>query len=199
MERMILKPEQETKKLWKLIWGIVFALGLLPGLVPAVLVPFPESLILWGYAALWTIILLLILAWIEPFYRSIEYVIDEDAVGGKRGVFWRRRTTVPYEKITNVDISQGPLERTFNIGKVHLQTAGAGGQQGAVAELKLVGIRDTEGVKETVMARVKAARPSGPQAAPAASAAPGEGEGQVLAQILEQLRAIRQALEGQER
>jgi len=199
MEPVILKPEQETKKLWKLIWGIVFALGLLPGLVPAVLVPFPASLVFWSYAGVWTIISLLILAWMEPFYRSIEYVIDEDAVGGKRGVFWRRRTMVPYEKITNVDVSQGPLERTFNIGKVHLQTAGAGGQQGAVAELRLVGIRDTEGVKETVMARVRAARSSGSQAAPASSATPGEGEGEVLAQILAELRAIRHALEGQGR
>jgi len=49
------------------------------------------------------------------------------------------------------------------------------------------------------MARVKAARASGPQAAPSPSAAPAKGEGEVLAQILQELRAIRQALEGQGR
>ncbi|MFQ5917784.1 MAG: PH domain-containing protein [Candidatus Binatia bacterium] len=68
-----------------------------------------------------------ILLWIPAFYKSLEYIIDSDSVKIRKGVFWRKRVAVPYQKITNVDITQGPVQRMFNIGTIHVQTAGAGG------------------------------------------------------------------------
>ena len=70
-----------------------------------------------------------------------------------RGVFWKKNITVPFTKITNVDVTQGPLQRLFNIGTINVQTAGAGGAQGARPELVFVGTRDLEGIKETIMER----------------------------------------------
>ena len=87
------------------------------------------------------IIMLAVLAWIGAFYRSLEYVINADAVRAKKGVFWRRHVTVPYTKVTNIDVTQGPLERAFGVGRVHVQTAGASGPQTPQSELRMVGIR----------------------------------------------------------
>lgn len=193
MEPLVVKPEKELKALWQVYWAIWFIVLVVPGLILALAIQFPENIIFWSYAALCSIIMLLILLWITPFYRSLEYVIDADAVRGEKGVFWRRRTSVPYAKITNIDISQGPVERAFGIGKVHVQTAGAGGQQGARAELKVVGVRDLDGTKDAIMARVREWAPS---AAAGAGAEGGEeGSRELLARMLEELAAIRQVLE----
>jgi uncharacterized membrane protein YdbT with pleckstrin-like domain len=67
------------------------------------------------------------------------------------GVFWKRRATVPYTKVTNVDTTQGPLERYFGFGSVHVQTAGAGGAQGAKAEVCLAGIKEFSQLKDIVL------------------------------------------------
>lgn len=100
-------------------------------------------------------ILLLVLLWIPAFFRSLEYSIDTDAVSGKKGVFWRKTVTIPYYKITNIDITQGPVQRWLGIGTIHCQTAGFAGPQGQRAELRLLGLKDLEGVKEMIRANVK--------------------------------------------
>jgi membrane protein YdbS with pleckstrin-like domain len=124
MDPLVVKPEPEQKTMWFLGWTLLFVLGLLAWLV------------LWfavgGYgfaicAAGWVVVLLPFLPWIPSYYRSLEYAIGEDSVVMKKGVFWRKRVTVPYGKITNVDVTQGPVQRHFNIGTVHVQTAGASG------------------------------------------------------------------------
>jgi len=80
---------------------------------------------------LWLLVMLLIRVWWIPlYYDSISYAIEDDAVRGQSGVFWKRYVTVPFVKITNINITQGPLQRVYDIGTIHIQTAGAGGNQG---------------------------------------------------------------------
>jgi membrane protein YdbS with pleckstrin-like domain len=92
--------------------------------------------------------------WIPAYYASIRYWIQPESVKAARGVFWKKISTVPYHKITNIDITQGPLQRAFGIGTIHLQTAGASGSQGGQAELLIYGIKDLDGIKEMIMASV---------------------------------------------
>jgi membrane protein YdbS with pleckstrin-like domain len=76
-------------------------------------------------------------------------------------VFWQKRVTVPYAKITNIDVTQGPLQRSFDIGTIRVQTAGAGGAQGEQAEMVLWGLRDLEEVQNQIMRRVDGCAASG--------------------------------------
>ena len=96
------------------------------------------------------IIWLFVLPYIQAFFRSLEYSINSDSISGKKGVFWKKTTTIPYYKITNIDITQGPLQRMYKISNIHCQTAGVAGPQGKKAELLMLGIRDFLGVKETI-------------------------------------------------
>ena len=105
-----------------------------------------------------------------------------------RGVFWRRNVSIPYTKITNVDISQGPLQRRFDIGTIHVQTAGAGGAQGALAELRMPGIRDLDGLRDVIMEKVKA------HAARFDGTAHSDTKSDLLAQMAKEVTAIRKAL-----
>ena len=79
------------------------------------------------------------------------------------------------------------------MGHIHCQTAGAGGQQGARAELKMEGIRNLEALKDAIMERVRDSAAVGIEG-PGRKMAPGE-EKDTWGQMLSELRAIRKALE----
>lgn len=195
MERIELKPEKEQMVMWFIGWGIPAVIGviiwsLIILYVPATEVPkFVWILCLAAFA----IVMAPIAIWIPAFYRSLKYAIENDCIKMVKGVFWKKNITVPFTKITNVDVTQGPLQRLFNIGTINVQTAGAGGAQGARPELVFVGIRDLEGIKETIMERVRgriAKSDEEPE-----ETLPDKKQPEVLSQILQELSTIRQLLE----
>ena len=191
MEPILVKPEKEQKTLWFVGWAIPFILGLA---LWVILLLFTIDKLFFGLCAVgWLILMMPILLWMPAFYRSLEYVIDIDCVRMKKGVFWRKRVTVPYPKITNVDVTQGPVQRMFNIGIIRVQTAGAGGAQGAKAELRLLGVRDLEGLKDTIMERVRSYTIS--RSEEVKKEVVDESNSEVLRHMLKELTTIREVLE----
>jgi membrane protein YdbS with pleckstrin-like domain len=189
MNTLTLQPEQDQRTLWYVIWIIIFAIGM-----PVLLLLLLANAVVFGLLlVLWLLVMVLIVLWIPAYYRSISYAIEDDAVRGQAGVFWKRYVTVPFAKITNIDVTQGPLQRAFNIGTIHVQTAGAGASQGARAELRLVGIRQLEGIKETIRERIRT-YDSGKAERQAAEPPGGKAGEPVLQQILVELQAIRELL-----
>jgi len=189
MDTPTFQPEKELRTLWLVTWIIVSAIG-----TPVLLLLLLGNVVVFGLLLMiWLFVMVLVLVWIPAYYSSISYSIEEDAVRGQAGVFWKKYVTVPYTKITNIDIRQGPLERAFHIGTVGLQTAGAGGSQGSRAELRLMGIHQLEAVKETIRERIRtydrAKVPLQPAEPPSE-----ETEQPVLQQILLELQAIRELL-----
>ncbi len=194
METIIIKPEKEQKTLWYITWAIPFVIG-----VALCAIPLVEAGMLVFILCLagWSIIMMPFLFYIPAYYKSVEYTIDNDDIKMKEGVFWKTRVTIPYPKITNVDISQGPIQRSLNIGKIHIQTAGAGGAAGAQAEMALVGIRDFEGLKSTIMERFRGYSTSGVVEVPKDAEVGNKMD--VLNNILKELTAIREVLERRDR
>ena len=191
MEPILVKPEKEQKTLWFVGWSIPFILGLA---LWVILLLFTVDKLVFGLCAVgWLILMMPILLWMPAFYRSLEYVIDIDCVRMKKGVFWRKRVTVPYPKITNVDVTQGPVQRMFNIGIIRVQTAGAGGAQGAKAELRLLGVRDLEGLKDTIMERVRSYTIS--RSEEVKKEVVDESNSEILRHMLKELTTIREVLE----
>lgn len=132
--------------------------------------------------------------WIPAFYRTADYRFTEDEIDYRRGVFFQQKTTVPYNRITNVNASQGPIQRLVNAGSVGIHTAGYGGQMGA--ELTIGGVADFEDVKEQILDRVRNRPPRAtegeePAVEPVAPAETDEESRQMLAE----LRRIRELLE----
>jgi hypothetical protein len=190
MEAIFVKPEKEQKTLWFVGWAVPFVLGLALWVILLLTI---DKLIFGLCVVGWLILMVPILLWISAFYRSLEYIVDSDSVKMKKGVFWREHVIVPYPKITNVDVTQGPVQRMLNIGTIYVQTAGAGGTQGAQAELTLLGVRDLEGLKDTIMERVRGYTISRPEEVKKEIVE--ESDSQILRHMLEELTAIREALE----
>ena len=154
MEKLTLRPEKEQRTLWFITWVIIFVIGTPFWIVTPFFVV--DILIFFGvFLFVWLVIMILVAIWIPAAFKALEYTIDDDGVKMRGGVVWKKFVTVPYSKITNVDITRGPLQRLFNIGTIHVQTAGAAGKQGEKAELKLAGIRDLEKVREVIIENIK--------------------------------------------
>ena len=194
MESVILRPEREYLKLMFVIWSIVLCVVLAITLPLTIFLPKPEVQIVFGIMTIvFLVIMILIALWTPVFIKTLEYRIDSEAVKMSKGVYWKKRTTVPYQKITNVDITQGPLERHYGIGTIHVQTAGAGGAQGARAELILSGVRNLDHIKDIIMEGVKGLHVL--DAVPAsAQPAPKTSDNDILKSILEELKAIRREI-----
>lgn len=62
--------------------------------------------------------------WPEISYRHTFYRVDPQGIEIRRGVFWRRTTNVPKSRVQHTDVSQGPLERKYDLGTLVIYTAG---------------------------------------------------------------------------
>lgn len=128
--------------------------------------------------------------WIPAYYRTADYRFADEEIEFRRGVFFQKKTTVPYNRITNVDATQGPVERLVSSGSVGIHTAGYGGQMGA--ELSITGIGDYEAVKDQLLAKVHRRPPEATEAEPEVDAEPVRES----SEMLDELRRIRELLEG---
>jgi len=188
MNEIAVKPDRGQRTVWLIHWSLWFFPILFCSLVLMVINP-----LLFGLCALgWILFMLPLVLWLGAYFRSLDYTLAGDVVKGRRGVLFKRSVTMPVHKITNVDITHGPLQRKFGVGYIHCQTAGAGGQQGARAELKMEGIRDLEKVKDTILERVRETSMTRTGAIKPQTAAAQDSN--VMTDILAELRAIREVL-----
>jgi uncharacterized protein len=67
-----------------------------------------------------------VLSWIvSRRYRAWGYAEREDDLLVRRGVMFARLSVVPYGRMQFIDVTAGPLERTFGLATVRLHTAAA--------------------------------------------------------------------------
>jgi len=172
--------------LWWMVPAVVFvmlAFGIQIGVVAAALSSLVSLIMVGGFS----------LYWIPKFHSSINYVLEDDKIAVTKGVWWKTKSFVPYNRITNVNIYQGPISRYFGLGKLSIQTAGFSGTTssgGKVAEAVILGIKNFEEVKDVVMRFVKGIKPEAVEAE--AEVKPSKDMNQ---QILSELRKIRKAVE----
>jgi hypothetical protein len=63
-------------------------------------------------------------AWPPLAYRYASYVVGPDGMEIRRGVIWRLVINVPRSRVQHTDVSQGPIERRYDLGTLVIYTAG---------------------------------------------------------------------------
>ncbi len=58
------------------------------------------------------------------YYRRYRYRIDDDKVDIRKGVVTISHTMVPIERIHQVDVKRGPINRAYGLANVQITTAG---------------------------------------------------------------------------
>ncbi|MCT8336849.1 PH domain-containing protein [Methanoculleus sp. Afa-1] len=167
-----------------LVLAVVFLV--LPWLAPAVIFSPPPVALAIAIPSL--AVIAFVAYWIPLYHESIVYRLSVTEVTWQRGVWFRQTGIVPYNRITNVDISQGPLMRFFSFSAVRVQTAGYSAQ--AQAEIVINGIADPRDLQEKIMNFV---RRTGPVAVEGAPEEPLTADA-----VVEELRAIRVLLESRQ-
>lgn len=196
MEPVIITPDTRYRsKLYVniIIIALMVMLSILPIAIPMSLSGEGEgariyALIVTVMDVLWLIPALIVVA---PYYRSLRYEIHEDEVIVYAGIITKSVKHVPFRTVTNIEIKRGPVDRLFSIGTLNIQTAGMSGQSGV--EEKLVGLPNYQAIYEQVAATLRRFR-GGMSPTQAGLEAPLV-EGDVLASLLEEVRAIRRQLE----
>jgi len=192
MEKLEFKPEIEQRTLWFFTWIILLVLGTPAWLVPMFFIGGEGIFFFAFFLSVWLVAMIIIPIWIPAAFRALEYEIDEDGVKMKGGVVWKKHVTVPYSKITNVDITRGPLQRHYKIGTIHVQTAGSGGKQGEKAELKLTGIKELEKIRSVIIDNIKGIDYSGAVRRKIVKESPSEEK--VFEEMLSELKDIKKLM-----
>jgi len=184
----------DLKKLYNTYLALAVLLFFLSWMIPVVVYGF-LSLELFYAAILATSLLLptvvgatFIAYWIRRYQASISFLLTRSEIVVQKGVWWRKKSYIPYNRITNVEIMQGPIARHFKVGTVSIQTAGFSGVKSSgsrAAEAEIFGVKNFEEVKDFIMNCVRKTRPVAVEAE----------AGDQNAQILEELKRIRETLE----
>lgn len=102
-------------------------------------------------------------------YDTTWYVMTDRSLRIRRGVWLIHETTITFENVQNVKVTQGPVQRAFGIASVLVETAGSGAsssqknQQGAsVANKGLVeGVGNAEEIRDLILARLRLSTTAG--------------------------------------
>ena len=127
-----------------------------------------------------------------PYYRSLEYEVQDDEVIVRVGIFTHSVKHVPYRTVTNITVKRDIFDRWFfNLGSLNIQTAGMSGQSGA--EEQLVGLENVQEIYEMVAAELRRFRSAmSPTQAESEGAVPKSDQS---VDLLEEVKAIRGLLE----
>lgn len=63
-------------------------------------------------------------SWPPHAYRHTSYRVDEQGMEIRKGVYWRVVINVPRSRVQHIDVSQGPIERRYGLGRLVIYTAG---------------------------------------------------------------------------
>jgi membrane protein YdbS with pleckstrin-like domain len=151
-------------------------------------IPLPANLIIIGIIATGMIIFFV---WVKLYYVSMWYELHPDEIRWRRGVWFRSTGIVPYNRVTNIDIRQGPVMRALGISTLSIQTAGYSGA--AQPEIRIEGIEHADELRELIRTMVRSCSSGGDGTGTGRAAhKPGSSTEE---QILEELKGIRSLLE----
>jgi putative membrane protein len=193
------KPHRRyLSKLW-LVESIVAVLILIVSALPILIVSLERSGSMRGAVVAWIVCAALNALWwvpavllSAPYYRSLSYEIQESEVIVRAGIVTRSVKHVPYRTVTNLTVKRGLLDRWLGLGTVDIQTAGMSGTNNV--EQSLVGLENAQEVYDLVARELRRFR---------GTATEGVGDVSVpastdtLGAILSEVRAIREALDGE--
>lgn len=180
-------PAIQLKKLYYIYFLITIVFAVLIWLIPVII-----------FVPLWITMIIVIpvllvlgftLYWIPKFYSTIQYKLDDEEMEWKRGVWFKNTGIIPYNRITNVDIAQGPISRMLKIGSLKIQTAGYSNPNqgwGTSSEITIDGVEEFEELRNIIMDKVKGRKPVAVQTFEEnPQITPNDDQSKILAELVE--------------
>jgi uncharacterized protein len=119
-DEVVHPPDPRARTLWAAMGAVVGAL--LAGLLSAVAVVgdvWPVAVVLLPIAIAAGVL------FGRAAWRRRTWALTPRALELRRGVVVHRATTIPYERIQQIDLERGPIERMFGLSQLVVRTAAA--------------------------------------------------------------------------
>ena len=106
----------------------------------------------WRTAAIGAVLLVLFMAvGVFLYWRRFEYRVGESEIRIDSGILSRTHRSVPFDRIQDVDITQGPLARVLGLARVKFETGGSSGEEEGV--LQAIRLERAEALRTLVRSR----------------------------------------------
>jgi len=155
------KPSPQFKKLYFIYLILAIPIVVLTWYIPVtIFAPYIVILIVSLVVLLPILIILIFTAyWIPKYYDTMLYKLTNSEMTWRRGVWFKKTGIIPYNRITNIDIAQGPISRGLRIASLKIQTAGYSAPSSGRAEIRIDGIERFEELREQIMDLVRGKKP----------------------------------------
>jgi membrane protein YdbS with pleckstrin-like domain len=67
--------------------------------------------------------------YVQMAYKRWKYEITQTEIKIEKGIIWKKYTSIPYERVQNVDIKRGIIARMLGFSIVDIETAGRSGMR----------------------------------------------------------------------
>ena len=148
-------PSPQFKKL-NYLYLIIILIFIITMFSPVFLA---SAMIYFSITAFLLIIFSLVAWWIPKYYNSMLYMLNDSEMTWRRGVWFKNTGVVPYNRITNIDIGQGPISRKFGVASLKIQTAGYSGSANKTSEIRIESIENFEEMREAIIGIVRGRKP----------------------------------------
>ncbi|MFI4855166.1 MAG: PH domain-containing protein [Phycisphaerales bacterium JB065] len=88
----------------------------------------------------------------QLYFDKLSCILTDRKLKISKGLLFRTEKAIPLDKITDMQMNQGPLMRYLDLESMRVETAGSAGASGG-ALVSLVGIRDSREFREAVLAQ----------------------------------------------
>ena len=85
------------------------------------------------------------------YWRRFEYRVGETEIRIDSGIFSRTHRSIPFDRVQDVDITQGPVARLLGLAKVKFETGSAAGKEEGI--LQAIALDRAEALRELVRRR----------------------------------------------
>ncbi|MDP8228645.1 MAG: PH domain-containing protein [Candidatus Electryoneaceae bacterium] len=149
------KMSEETYRLWfAVLWTTMVCCMLL-----ALLLTLVNWIALILVEAGLLIIAIGLQIYLKAYWRRFHFAYDDRELRIKKGVVWRKQVLIPFSRITNINIIQGPWQRKRKMATLSIETAGAsGGSHAASPEASLWSQENFESLRDELLDRIAPAK-----------------------------------------
>lgn len=197
----VIKPHRKLyTKQWLILLTLSFFVAIIAFLLQLLLPldktvdPAELAAILWPITAavialLWIVLAPILALWV----KNLKYFIEEDRVIIHQGILTKVQKNIPFRAVTDFILHRSLYDRFLGIGSIRIQTAGQT-QSPTGYEGNIAGIMNWAELHQNLRNIIKTLHPL-PAALGVSEKVTETTKGDVLREILEELKAIRKAVE----
>jgi len=91
-------------------------------------------------------------------WLKLEYRVGADEIRIDSGFLSRTSRAIPFDRVTDVDLEQGPIHRLFGLARVRLETGASAGSEEEDGVLDTISLERAEALREHIRARRRGER-----------------------------------------